>query len=334
MRARNESLRTMAEATDGMAVVQNGDLSAGMRRIIEDLSSYYLIGYYSTRNLDGQFHRLTVRIKRPGVRVRARTGYLAASRGDEAKAKAAAGAVAAARPVDLRAEAVKGSLSTLGIFSRDRPMRLLAATGYLPTGAAVIWGVAEVPAATERHDWVAGGEADAILIDAGGHTVADEARDHRSRRSHVRFTLGSPTVLAPGEYQLQVRAKGTASPIPSMDSARISVGAAPAAKGAMVFRRSVTTGNQLMPTADLRFRRTERISIESPTISMDAGTAQLLNRMGQAMTIPVAAAIREDADGARWRTAQLVLAPLAPGDYVVEQSAGDEVTLTAFRVLP
>jgi VWFA-related protein len=98
LRARNESLRTMAEATDGMAVVQNGDLSAGMRRIIEDLSSYYLIGYYSTRNLDGQFHRLTVRIKRPGVRVRARTGYLAASRADEAKAKAAAGAVAGAPP--------------------------------------------------------------------------------------------------------------------------------------------------------------------------------------------------------------------------------------------
>jgi hypothetical protein len=119
-----------------------------------------------------------------------------------------------------------------------------------------------------------------------------------------------------------------------MDSARISVGAAPVAKGAIVFRRSVTTGNQLMPTADLRFRRTERISIESPTTSTDAGTAQLLNRMGQAMTIPVAAAIREDADGARWRTAQLVLAPLAPGDYVVEQSAGAEVTLTAFRVLP
>ena len=48
------------------------------------------------------------------VRVRARTGYLAATRGDEAKAKAAATAVAAAKPVDARAEAVKGSLSTLG----------------------------------------------------------------------------------------------------------------------------------------------------------------------------------------------------------------------------
>src|SRR5688572_17456919 len=40
---RINSLRTMAEVTDGIAVVQTGDLSAGMRRIVEDLSSYYLL---------------------------------------------------------------------------------------------------------------------------------------------------------------------------------------------------------------------------------------------------------------------------------------------------
>src|SRR5688572_27676342 len=135
---RINSLRTMAEVTDGIAVVQTGDLSAGMRRIVEDLSSYYLLGYYSTRELDGRFHRLTVRVKRPGVRVRARTGYLAATRGDEAKARAAATAVAAAKPVDAHAEAVKSSLSTLGIFSRERPLRMHVSSGYLPSGAAAI----------------------------------------------------------------------------------------------------------------------------------------------------------------------------------------------------
>ncbi len=40
LNARNESLRTMADATDGIAVVQNSNnLSAGMQRIVEDLSS-------------------------------------------------------------------------------------------------------------------------------------------------------------------------------------------------------------------------------------------------------------------------------------------------------
>jgi hypothetical protein len=52
------------------------------------------------------------------------------------------------------------------------------------------------------------------------------------------------------------------------------------------------------------------------------------------MSIPVATAIRDDADGSRWRTAALALAPLAAGDYVLEQSSGAETTLTAFRVLP
>ena len=335
LNARNESLRTMADATDGIAVVQNSDnLSAGMQRIVEDLSSYYLLGYYSTRELDGKFHRLTVRVKRPGVRVRARTGYLAATRGDEAKAKAAATAVAAAKPVDARAEAVKGSLSTLGIFSRERPLRMHVATGYLPSGAATIWGVAEVPAATGQHDWSEGGQADAMLIDSSGKTILTEKLTIAPGARSLRFALGSRATLAPGDYQVQLRAKGTAAPLGAMESVRVSIAAAPVANGAVVLRRSVTTGNQPMPTADLRFRRTERIIVEVPTTATDAGTAQLLNRAGQAMTIPVTAAIRNDADGSRWRTAQLALAPLAPGDYVVEQSAGTETTLTAFRVLP
>jgi hypothetical protein len=49
------------------------------------------------------------------------------------------------------------------------------------------------------------------------------------------------------------------------------------------------------------------------------------------MSISVAAAIREDPDGSRWRVGHLAL---APGDYVVEQSAGTETMLTAFRILP
>ena len=332
--ARNDSLRTMAEVTDGLAVVQAGDLSAGMRRIVEDLSSYYLLGYYSTQELDGKFHRLTVRVKRPGVRVRARAGYLAATRGDEAKARAAVEAAAVAKPVDLRAKAVEQSLGALAVFSRERPLRLHVATGYLPSGAAAVWGIAEVPAATGRHDWSEGGQADATLTNSSGKTVETERLTIPPGARTLTFVLGWRSTLAPGEYQVQLRAKGTAASLGAMESARVSVAAPPIARGTVVLRRSVTTGNQLVPTADLRFRRTERISIESPTTLADAGTAQLLNRTGQVMPVPVTVAVRHDADGTRWRSAQLALAPLAPGDYVIEQSAGGETTMTAFRVLP
>lgn len=332
--ARNDSLRTMADATDGLAVVQAGNLAAGMRRIVEDLSSYYLLGYYSTQEPDGKFHRLTVRVKRPDVRVRARSGYLAATRGDEAKAREAAAAAAFAKPIDLRAKAVEHSLGTLAVFSRERPLRLQVVTGYLPSGAATLWGIAEVPAATGSHDWSEGGQADATLVDSGGKTIATQRVTIPAGARTLRFAFGSGLTLAPGDYQVQLRAKGTAASLGAMESVRVPLAAAPIAHGTVVLRRGITTGNQLMATADLRFRRTERISVEIPTTATDAGDAQLLNRTGQVMPIPIAAAIREDADGARWRTAQLALAPLAPGDYVIEQSAGGTTTLTAFRVLP
>jgi hypothetical protein len=191
-----------------------------------------------------------------------------------------------------------------------------------------------VPAATGQHDWSGGGQADAMVIDSNGQTVLTERLTIAPGARSLRFTLGSRATLAPGDYQVQLRAKGTTASLGAMESVRVSVAAAPVSTGAVVLRRSTTTGNQPMPTADLRFRRTERIIVEVPTTSTDAGTAQLLNRSGQAMPIPVTAAIREDADGSRWRTAQLVLAPLGVGDYVIELSAGTEKTLTAFRVMP
>jgi VWFA-related protein len=334
LKTRLDTMRRMADATDGIAIVDTGNLTAGMQRIVEDLSSYYLIGYYSSTDMDGQFHRLTVRVKRPGVRVRARTGYLASTREDVAKARAATMAGGVAKPVDLQAKAVEQSLSALGLFSRERPLRVQVAAGYLPAGTATIHAIAEVPATTGRHDWSDGGQADAMLIDSTGQTIATERLTIAPGTRSLRVTFGSRTTIAPGDYQVQVRAKGTSAPLAAMESARVSLQASPTGTGALFIRRGVTTGNQPMPTADRRFRRTERIVVEVPTTSTDAGTAQLLNRSGTAMSIPVTTAIREDADGSRWRTAQLALAPLAVGDYLIEHTAGSEKTLTAFRVTP
>ena len=62
--------------------------------------------------------------------------------------------------------------------------------------------------------------------------------------------------------------------------------------------------------------------------------ARLLGRTGNSLNVPLTATIREDADGTRWRRAEITLAPLAPGDYVVEITAGGERTLAGFRVVP
>jgi len=76
------------------------------------------------------------------------------------------------------------------------------------------------------------------------------------------------------------------------------------------------------------------VRVEVPTPSSDAGAARLLDRAAKPLAIPVTAAIRADADGTRWLTAQLALAALAPGDYVVEIAQGTTKTLAPFRIVP
>ena len=74
--------------------------------------------------------------------------------------------------------------------------------------------------------------------------------------------------------------------------------------------------------------------VEIPSGSADAVTARLLDRTGKPLAVPVTASVRDDADGSRWQTAQLALAPLAPGDYVIEITSGDRKSISAFRVIP
>ena len=89
-----------------------------------------------------------------------------------------------------------------------------------------------------------------------------------------------------------------------------------------------------MPTADLRFRRNEQLRVEIPAGAATEASARLLDRTGKMLNVPVAAALRDDADGSRWQTAQLTLAPLAPGDYVIEITSGQDRSIAAFRIVP
>lgn len=89
LRNRRESLEVLALNTDGIALVNSNDLNKQIRRVADDLTSYYLIGYYSTNaKLDGKFRAIKVRVKRPGVAVRARSGYRAATEAEVLAARA------------------------------------------------------------------------------------------------------------------------------------------------------------------------------------------------------------------------------------------------------
>jgi VWFA-related protein len=340
LRARLESLRTLGEATDGLAIVGSNDLARGLKRVVDDLSSYYLLGYYSTGKLDGKFHPITVRVKRPGVRVRARRGYLAATPATAATLarSAAAKSAPAIEPAEAAAaHAVEAAIAPLAGYTRDVPLRLQLAAGWKPndSASAAMWVVGELGGVATLGDlWAEGFDATVTLTTPADATMGSARISVPRGGRTFRVAVIASQPLVAGEYVLRVGARAGAASIPSRETARVAIPAAPEAIGALFVRRGASTGNKEVPTADLRFRRNEQVRVEIPTRSADPVTARLLDRTGKQLAVPVTATVRDDADGSRWVTAQLALSPLAPADYAIEISSGDRRMISAFRVVP
>jgi VWFA-related protein len=75
-RLSQDTLREFAEQTGGIAAVNTNNVTPTFERIVDLNSRYYLLGYYPpTHPRNGRFHKIEVRVKRPGLRVEARRGY-------------------------------------------------------------------------------------------------------------------------------------------------------------------------------------------------------------------------------------------------------------------
>jgi len=64
MQGQQETLYTLASDTGGKALLDNSDLSLGIVQAQKDISSYYIVGYYTTNGaLDGRFRRVKLTLK-------------------------------------------------------------------------------------------------------------------------------------------------------------------------------------------------------------------------------------------------------------------------------
>jgi VWFA-related protein len=105
-----DSLRSAAEGTGGLAMINYTDLGAALGEIREHASRFYLLTYAPRlESEDDEFHEVRVEVRRAGLTVRERGGYVAMPR-EEKDARAVAAALAlpgTARALRIEAEAYR-----------------------------------------------------------------------------------------------------------------------------------------------------------------------------------------------------------------------------------
>lgn len=326
---RQNAMRELATNTDGTAVINTNQIEAALTRIAADLSSYYLFGYYSTNTrLDGRFREITVRVKRPGVQVRARRGYRGLTAAELTGPSVPPGGASGA------------SASAFTVPVNTRASLRIRTSGWTPNGTvpAAVWIVGELDPALRRElAWSAGATAEVVVVGQSGVEVTSATVDIAATEAAFTVRLPAEANLAPGEYAVRVRVNPNAAlGLPVSDTVRLIVPAAGSMLGeAILWRRGPSTGPRFLATADPRFTRNDRVRLELATAVEGAATARMLDRLGRPMQIPVQVSQRPDASGQfRWIVAEAALAPLATGDYAIEVTLADSRQLAAFKIVP
>ena len=322
---RRDGLMELAENTDGMALISSNDLMGSLRKLAESLSTYYLLGYYSTNTkFDGGYRKLEVKVRRPGVKLKARRGYFAPTQ--EEIDRIAAGRAAAAAPIPAETMALTAALGRLDEVRHDRDLFIQAAR--VP-GAVVVSAELGVNA-RQSAAWGKGGEV-RLMISAGGATATGAGAIEPMRAGvSVRIPIESGAA-----QELRIDARARSAQGGAADATASLSGAAGLIGDVMSYRG---IARALVPAADGRYRRTERATVEAPLApgAIPAG-ARVLDRHGKPLSLPAAARERVDAQGVRWMVAEVTLAPLTEGDYIIELEAmkdeARERKLFAIRVV-
>jgi len=344
-----DTLRSLADETDGRAIVNRNDLGPGLAQIVRDSSYYYLIGYNSTlAPNDGKFHEISVRLKRRGFDVRARKGYWALT--PEMITRANTVTPDTPKPIQQALASIATSVQA-GKYVRTWLGTARGSDGK--TRVTLIWEPL-APAPGARRDQPQPGRVSVIAAQANGDLV------FRGRAPDAALASTAPPVppaaapaagpqrlvfdAPPGTLELRLSVEAAAGggvldseirtiAVPDLTStdAALSTPRVHRARTALDFR-AIVADAAAVPVAGREFSRTERLLIRFDVYGNATAAAALLNRGGQKMAdIPVAPATTGGT-----HQIDLGLGSMAVGEYLIEitvkGATGEAKELVPLRV--
>ena len=364
LRMTQDTLHSLAEETDGKAIVNRNDLVGGLQQLVRDSSYYYLIGYTSSAPSDGKFHEIKVNVKRRGIDVRGRRGFWAATTEDLTRATTPTPATPRAIDEALAALTVPPQASQYvrtwigterGEGGKTRVTLVWEPVSGPPGARREQPGRVSVLAATDKGDLVYRGRMPdqsgpaafgsfATAPNAASGSAASSAAAAPAAMPPQRIVFEAPP--GPLELRLSVEAAGGGVldndvkkfTVPDLTSPEVAI-STPRVFRARTARdvQNLTRDGAAVPSTTREFSRTERVFIRFDTYAagsdMPAVTASLMNRNGQKINdVPVAAAT---AGGTH--QIDLGLASVPPGEYLLEitvkGASGENKTLVPLRVV-
>jgi hypothetical protein len=345
-----DSLRVLAAETGGFAIITANDFTGAFDRIVAENSRHYVLGYYSTNSrLDGRFRKIDVRVRRPGLSVRARKGYVAAqrpaSRKDEDRRK----------PAEVR-DALNLPLPVAGLPLTVHALPLKGADATARVAVTIEAGGRGLAFARRGATFRELVELSAIALDYGGTVRASDqtamtielTSDRYARLPETGFRTFARLELPPGRFQLRIAARARESGLLGTVFHDLDVpdySSPPFAMSPILLssaeQRSVPTARlepvkdllPVVPSAGRQFTTRDELVVFSEVYDRDATphgvdvTASVRAEDGRIMFQhhQENAAGGRDAVGGFGYVARVQLADLAPATYVLKVEAASRL---------
>jgi VWFA-related protein len=206
-----EGMSYLAEQTGGFAVLNTNDLAAGIRRATDDVRSYYVVGFtpaegtFAKEGKTPRLHKISLKAKRPGLKVRTRKTFFGVSDPD----------VPLAPPTP--AEALRGAVMS-PFATTEIPLKATTLPAYSPAAGTFVRALLHIDGSVLSFTPGADGRRTAdvdvlgMAFDQEGQEVGHlstgfslaltDHADQQSLEDGVVYVLRVP-IPRPGAYQVR-----------------------------------------------------------------------------------------------------------------------------------